>query len=180
MTAGRIKQWAKQAARRAALAATLVLPTLAQAQQAIPGPADPHRWQLNMGRGVTPLSHSAYDAHMYVLWACVIIGVLVFGAMAYAIFKFRKSKGAVAAQFTHNMTAEVIWTTVPVLILIGLCIPATQGLMKMYDTRDAEITVKVTGYQWMWKYEYLGQDVEFTSRLDRKHDEVRQSGVDAR
>ena len=176
MTPGRIKQWAKQAA----LAATLALPTLAQAQQALQGPADPHRWQLNMGRGVTPLAHSAYDAHMYVLWACAIIGVIVFGAMAYAIFKFRKSKGAVPAQFTHNMTAEVIWTTVPVLILIALCIPATRGLMRMYDTRDSEITVKVTGYQWMWKYEYLGQDVEFTSRLDRKHDEVRQSGVDAR
>ncbi len=180
MTPGRIKQWAKQGARLAALVATLALPTLALAQQAVQGPADPHRWQLNMGRGVTPLSHAAYDAHMYVLWACVAIGVIVFGAMAYAMFKFRKSKGAVPAQFTHNMTAEIIWTTVPVLILIGLCIPATQGLMKMYDTRDSEITVKVTGYQWMWKYEYMGQDVEFTSRLDRKHDEVRQSGVDAR
>ena len=176
MTPGRIKQWVKQVA----VAATLALPMLAQAQQAVAGPADPHRWQLNMGRGVTPLSHSAYDAHMYVLWACVIIGLIVFGAMAYAIFKFRKSKGAVPAQFTHNMTAEIIWTTVPVLILIGLCIPATQGLMRMYDTRDSEITVKVTGYQWMWKYEYLGHEVEFTSRLDRKHDEVRQSGVDAR
>ena len=127
MTPGRIKQWVKQVA----VAATLALPMLAQAQQAVAGPADPHRWQLNMGRGVTPLSHSAYDAHMYVLWACVIIGLIVFGAMAYAIFKFRKSKGAVPAQFTHNMTAEIIWTTVPVLILIGLCIPATQGLMRM-------------------------------------------------
>ena len=117
---------------------------------------------------------------MYVLWACVIIGLIVFGAMAYAIFKFRKSKGAVPAQFTHNMTAEIIWTTVPVLILIGLCIPATQGLMRMYDTRDSEITVKVTGYQWMWKYEYLGEDVAFTSRLDRKSDQIRQSKVDAR
>jgi len=176
MTPGRIKQWVKWAA----LAAMATLPMLALAQEAAKGPADPHRWQLNMGQGVTPLSHAAYDAHMYVLWACVIIGVIVFGAMGYAMFKFRKSKGAVAAQFTHNMTAEVIWTVVPVLILIGLCIPATQGLMRMYDTRDSEITVKVTGYQWMWKYEYMGQDVEFTSRLARKHDEVRQSGVDAR
>jgi cytochrome c oxidase subunit II len=67
-----------------------------------------------------------------------------------------------------------------VLILIGLAFPATSGLMRMYDTRDAEMTVKVTGYQWMWKYEYLGEGVEFTSRLDRKSDEVRQSGVDAR
>lgn len=167
MTPGRIKQWA--------LALALAAPTLAFAQS-----ADPHRWQLNMARGVTPSSNAAYDAHMIVLWTCLAIGVVVFGAMAYAMFKFRKSKGAVPAQFTHNMTAEIIWTVVPVLILIALSFPATRGLMRMYDTRDAEMTVKVTGYQWMWKYEYMGQDVAFTSRLDRKSDEVRQSGIDPR
>lgn len=147
------------------------LPLLASAQS-----ADPHRWQLNMGRGVTATSENAYHAHMWVLWVCVIIGVIVFGAMAYAIFTFRKSKGAVAAQFSHNTKAEVIWTVIPVLILIGLAFPATSSLIKMYDTRDAEMTVKVTGYQWMWSYEYLGENVTFTSRLDRKSEELRQSG----
>ena len=83
-------------------------------------------------------------------------------------------------EFTHSTRLEIIWTAVPVLILIGLAFPATSGLMRMYDTRDAEMTVKVTGYQWMWKYEYLGEGVEFTSRLDRRSEEVRQSGVDAR
>ena len=162
------------------MAAALALPMLARAQDAA-SHADPHRWQLNMAPGVTPTSHAAYDAHMIVLWICVVIGILVFGAMAYAMFKFRKSKGAVPDKdFTHSTRLEIIWTALPVLILIGLAFPATSGLMRMYDTRDAEMTVKVTGYQWMWKYEYLGEGVEFTSRLDRKSDEVRQSGVDAR
>ena len=163
-----------------ALAAALALPMLAQAQDAA-SHADPHRWQLNMAPGVTPTSQAAYDAHMIVLWICVVIGILVFGAMAYAMFRFRKSKGAVPdKEFTHSTRLEIIWTAVPVLILIGLAFPATSGLMRMYDTRDAEMTVKVTGYQWMWKYEYLGEGVEFTSRLDRRSEEVRQSGVDAR
>ena len=160
-----------------AVAAALALPMLAQAQDAATH-ADPHRWQLNMARGVTPTSHAAYDAHMIVLWICVVIGILVFGAMAYAMFKFRKSKGAVPdTDFTHSTKLEVMWTAIPILILIGLAFPATHGLMRQYDTRDAEMTVKVTGYQWMWKYEYLGEGVEFTSRLDRDSDRIRQAGV---
>ncbi|MBE2211165.1 MAG: cytochrome c oxidase subunit II [Xanthomonadaceae bacterium] len=151
------------------------LPTMAWAQA-----ADPHRWQLNMGRGVTPTSHAAYEAHMWVLWICVVIGLIVFGAMAYAIFKFRRSKGAVAATFSHNTTAELIWTVIPVVILIVLAFPATKNLIKMYDTRNAEMTVKVTGFQWMWMYEYLGEDVALTSRLDSRSDEIRQSGMNAR
>ena len=173
MTPGRFKSGA---AKRLALAAALALPMLAQAQEAA-NHADPHRWQLNMAPGVTPTSHAAYDAHMIVLWICVVIGVIVFGAMAYAMFKFRKSKGAVPDKgFTHSTKLEAVWTTLPVLILIGLAFPATHGLMRQYDTRDATMTVKVTGYQWMWKYEYLGEDVSYTSRLDRKSDELRQSG----
>ena len=92
--------------------AAMALPLAVQAQEAA-GSADPQRWQLNMGRGVTPTAHAAYDAHMITLWICVIIGLLVFGAMAFAMFKFRKSKGAVAATFSHNTTAEIIWTVVP-------------------------------------------------------------------
>jgi cytochrome c oxidase subunit 2 len=175
MTPGRFKTGA-----RALSALAVALPVLAHAQDAA-NHADPHRWQLNMAPGVTPTSQAAYDAHMIVLWMCVIIGILVFGAMAYAMFKFRKSKGAVPDRdFTHSTKLEIIWTAVPVLILIGLAFPATSGLMRMYDTREAEMTVKVTGYQWMWKYEYLGEGVGFSSRLDRRSDDVRQSGVDAR
>ena len=164
----------KQLALAAAMALTL---PLVQAQDPAAGPADPQRWQLNMGPGVTPTSQAAYDAHMVVLIVCVVIGIIVFGAMAIAMFKFRKSKGAVAdTSFTHSTKLEVVWTAIPVLILIGLAFPATSGLLRMYDVRDSAMTVKVTGYQWMWKYEYLGEDVSFTSRLDRQHDALRQSG----
>ena len=171
MTFGRFKQRAL-----AALALTC-LPLLATAHTHFAGSADPHPWQLNMREGVTPTAHAAYDAHMIVLWICVVIGVLVFGAMAVAIFKFRKSKGAVPdTSFVHSTKLEAIWTAIPVLILIGLAFPATSGLLRMYDVRDAAMTVKVTGYQWMWKYDYLGEGVGFSSRLNRKHDELRQSG----
>ena len=146
------------------------------AQAALAQSADPKEWQLNMGKGVTHTSRMAWDAHMVALWVCTVIGVLVFGAMAYAMFKFRRSKGAVAKQFSHNTKAEIIWTVIPIVILVVMAWPATAKLIAMYDTRDSEMTVKITGYQWMWKYEYLGEDVVFTSRLDRKSDEVRQSG----
>ena len=146
------------------------------AQAAWAQTADPKEWQLNMGKGVTHTSRMAWDAHMVALWVCTVIGVLVFGAMAYAMFKFRRSKGAVAKQFSHNTKAEIIWTVIPIVILVVMAWPATAKLIAMYDTRDSEMTVKITGYQWMWKYEYLGEDVVFTSRLDRKSDEVRQSG----
>lgn len=155
-----------------AACALLLAPALAWAQS-----ADPKPWQLNMGKGVTTSAQHAYDAHMIALWVCVVIGVIVFGAMAYAMVKFRHSKGAVAAQFSHNTTAEIIWTVIPILILVVMAWPATAKLIAMYDTRDSEMTVKITGYQWMWKYEYLGQDVVFTSRLDRESDRIRQSGT---
>jgi cytochrome c oxidase subunit 2 len=161
------KGWFK---RWMAAVALMAAPMLAWAQS-----ADPQRWQLNMGRGVTATSQNAYDAHMIVLWVCVVIGIIVFAAMGYAMFKFRKSKGAVAAQFSHNTTAEIIWTVIPVILLVVMAWPATTKLIAMYDTRNAEMTVKVTGYQWMWKYEYLGEGVEFTSRLDRESDRLRQN-----
>ncbi len=163
--------WGKVCKAGLALAA-MALPMAAWAQS-----ADPARWQLNMGKGVTHTARMAWDAHMVVLVVCTVIGVLVFGAMTYAIFKFRKSKGVVPAQFSHNTKAEVIWTVIPIIILVVMAWPATAKLIAMYDTRDSEMTVKITGYQWMWKYEYLGEGVEFTSRLDRKSDEVRQSGA---
>ena len=162
------KGWWK---RWMAAGALLAAPALAWAQS-----ADPHRWQLNMGRGVTASSQNAYEAHMIVLIVCVVIGVIVFGAMGYAMFKFRRSKGAVAAQFSHNTTAEVIWTIVPIIILIVMVWPATAKLIAQYDTRDSTMTVKVTGYQWLWKYEYLGENVALTSRLDRASEAMRQSG----
>jgi cytochrome c oxidase subunit 2 len=147
--------------------------------------SDPQPWQLNMAPGVTETSAEVYRLHNLILGICVVIGVLVFGAMGYAMFAFRKSKGAVAAQFSHNTVAEVIWTVVPIVILIAMAWPATRTLFRMYDTTQSEMTVKVTGYQWMWRYEilnYRGEPtaVNFVSRLDRESDATRQldSGKD--
>jgi len=158
----RLKQWMGGAA-------ALLVSAGAGAQS-----ADPKPWQLNMGRGVTTTAQHAYDAHMLALWICVAIGLIVFGAMAVAMFRFRKSRGVTPAQFTHNTTAEIIWTVVPIVILVAMAVPATRKLIAMYDTRDSEMTVKVTGVQWMWRYEYMGEDVSLTSRLDRESDRLRQ------
>ena len=172
--------WTNWGRTLAALPLVALLPMAAMAQS-----ADPVPWQLNMGKGVTASSQNAYDAHMLALWICVAIGLIVFGAMAYAMFKFRKSKGAKPdVDFTHSTKLEIIWTVVPVALLVLMAFPATSKLIAMYDTRDSAMTVKVKGYQWLWKYEYMaekpGDVVSFTSRLDRKSDEIRQSGVDAR
>lgn len=137
-------------------------------------------WGLNMPRGVTPLSYEVYDLHMLILWICVAIGILVFGIMLYSILKHRKSQGAVAAQFHESTALEILWTVIPFLILIGIAIPATRTLIAMEDTSDADITVKVTGYQWKWQYDYLEDDISFFSSLDSESNQARQlaSGID--
>jgi cytochrome c oxidase subunit 2 len=144
----------------------------------------PEPWQLNMTRGVTDTAAAAYKMHMIMLWVCVVIGVIVFGAMGYAMLKFRKSKGAVPdTTFVHSTKIEIIWTTIPVLILIGMAYPATAYLVQAMDTRNAEMTVKVTGYQWKWRYEiveYKGvqQPVNFLSSLDFDSNKARQGYID--
>ena len=137
---------------------------------------------LNLRVGVTELSREIYGLHMLILWICVAIAVAVFAVMIYSIATFRKSKGAVPATFDHNTKAEVIWTVIPVLILVGMAVPAAKTLVKIDDTRGSELTVKVTGYQWKWQYEYVGEGVSFFSTLSRAHDEARQldSGIDPR
>jgi cytochrome c oxidase subunit 2 len=137
---------------------------------------------LNLRVGVTELSREIYDLHMLILWICVAIAVAVFGVMIYSIATFRKSKGAVPATFDHNTKAEVIWTVIPVMILVGMAIPAAKTLVKIDDMRDSDLTIKVTGYQWKWQYEYVDQGVSFYSTLARSSDEARQldSGIDPR
>jgi cytochrome c oxidase subunit 2 len=139
-------------------------------------------FEINMPVGVTTTSKDVYELHMLILWWCVGIAVLVYSAMIYAIVNFRKSAGVKAAKFSHNSTAEVIWTVIPAVILIGMAIPAAETLVRMEDTRDSELTIKVTGYQWQWHYEYLDQDVAFFSLLDRESNEARRldSGIDPR
>ena len=122
-------------------------------------------YEMNLVRGVTDASRDAFDMHMISLWVCVAIGVVVFGAMFYAMFAFRKSRGAVAANFQENTTVEVVWTIIPFIILIAMAVPATRSLLTLEDTSNPELTIKVTGYQWRWQYEYLDQDVSFFSNL---------------
>ncbi|HEX5755476.1 MAG TPA: cytochrome c oxidase subunit II [Arenimonas sp.] len=166
-----ITQAAARGKRLLALGAGLLASSAALA-------AEPVRWQLNMPEGVTRTAENAYSMHMIMLWICVFIGLVVFGAMAVAMFKFRKSQGAKPdTNFTHSTLLEVIWTAIPILILVVMAVPATTRVMEQYDAKGHEMTVKVTGYQWMWRYEYVGEGVNFVSRLDRESDRIRQSGV---
>ncbi len=120
---------------------------------------------LNMPVGVTPISREAYELHMLILIICVIIGIIVFGAMLISILKHRKSLGHEPAQFHHSTKAEIAWTVIPSIILVAFAVPATNALIKMEDTSEADMTLKVTGYQWKWKYEYLEDGVTIYSNL---------------
>jgi cytochrome c oxidase subunit 2 len=134
-------------------------------------------WDLNLKPGVTDLSHEAYRLHMLILGICTAIAVAVFGAMIYSLVSFRKSQGAKAdTTLTHSTTVEIIWTVIPIAILVFMAIPAARALIKIEDTRNSQLTVKVTGYQWKWQYEYLGKGVSFFSTLDRASNATRQTG----
>jgi len=136
---------------------------------------------LNMTQGVTDISRKIYSLHMLIFWVCVIIGVVVFGVMIYSLLKFRKSQNAVAdTTMVHNTKVEVIWTVIPVAILVAMAVPAANTLVQLEDTRNTELTIKVTGYQWGWQYDYLDNGVVFFSRLTREADAARRlaSGTD--
>ena len=136
---------------------------------------------LNMREGVTEISRRIYSVHMLIFWVCVVIAVIVFGFMIWSIVKFRKSKGAVAdTTLVHNTKVEIMWTIVPALILVAMAVPAARTLVAIEDTRDTQLTIKVTGYQWGWHYDYLDNGVSFFSRLERKANDARRllSGVD--
>lgn len=122
-------------------------------------------WNLNMPEGVTEISHQVYGLHMTVMGACFVAAILVYGLIMYSLIKHRKSKGAKASQFHESTTVEVVWTALPLLILIILAVPATKTLIAMEDSRESEMTIKVTGFQWKWHYEYIGEDVGFYSTL---------------
>src|ERR1700749_5021692 len=136
---------------------------------------------LNMTQGVTAMSRQIYGLHMLMFWLCVAIAVVVFGVMAYSIFTFRKSRGAVPdTTLLHSTVVEIIWTIVPIAILVATAVPAATTLIKTEDLRNSQLTIRVTGFQWGWNYEYLNNGVSYFSRLDRASDAGRQlgSGVD--
>ncbi len=130
-------------------------------------------YALNMTESVTPIGRELYGLHMLVFWICVIIGAIVFGVMAWSIFHHRKSKGAQAANFHESTTVEIIWTVVPLVILIGIAIPATGTLLDLEDAKtNADINLQVTGIQWKWKYTFVDEDVSFISSLAQSSRDV--------
>lgn len=123
-------------------------------------------YALNLMEGVTKVSNDIYDLHMLILWICVLIGIAVFGTIFYSIYHHRKSKGHEAAHFHENTTVEIIWTIIPTLILVGMAIPATKTMLELDDVQESEMSIKVTGKQWYWDYQYLDSGVHFESHLD--------------
>ncbi|MEN9705963.1 MAG: hypothetical protein RLZZ393_1842 [Pseudomonadota bacterium] len=148
---------------------------------AFAAPAAHAEWALNMTRGVTDISRDVYSLHMTILWWCTAIAVFVFGWMIVSLVKFRKSKGAVPdTAMVHSTKAEIIWTIIPVAILVVLAVPSARTLIAIEDASKTQLTVKVTAYQWKWQYDYLDKGVSFFSTLKRDSDAARQmnSGVD--
>ncbi|HEX7034697.1 MAG TPA: cytochrome c oxidase subunit II [Pseudomonadales bacterium] len=131
---------------------------------------------LNMPVGVSETSRIVYDLHMLILWICVVIGIGVFGVILWSIIHHRKSAGHQPASFHENTRLEIVWTLIPVLILIGMAWPATTTLIDMYDTGGEDMTVEVRGYQWRWQYKYLDEDLNsqfsFFSNLATPAEEI--------
>ncbi len=141
-----------------------LLRAMAAMALALPGPAFAAR-EWNLQTPVTPVARQMYDLHAFIFWVCVVIFVAVFGVMFYSIFKHRKSVGHEAHQFHENTTVEVVWTVIPFVILLFVAFPATKTVLAMKDTSAPGLTVKVTGYQWKWSYDYLQDGVSFYSNL---------------
>jgi len=152
------------------LARLLGMALLAGAGQALAA------WKMNMTEGVTPISHEVYGLHMMVLWLVTLVGIAVFAVMIYSMIKHRKSKGVTPAKFHESTLVEVIWTTVPFLVLVGVAIPATKTLLALENNDDSDLSIKITGYQWKWKYDYLDQNISYFSSLDQASNEARQVG----
>jgi cytochrome c oxidase subunit 2 len=132
---------------------------------------------LNMTEGVSILSKEIYGLHMEIFYWCVAIGVVVFGVMIYSLIKFRKSQGAKPdTTLVHSTKVEIIWTVIPIMILVAMAVPTARGLIKIENMEGATLDIKVTGYQWKWEYEYLGQNVSFFSTLKRDSNVARQLG----
>jgi cytochrome c oxidase subunit II len=167
-----------------ASALALCLATLGWAAKAGASAGSPNTSDgYNLPLGVTSLSHQIYKLHMEVFWVCVAIAVVVFGVMIYALVKFRHSQGAVAdTTMVHSTKVEIVWTIIPVVILVAMAIPAAKVILFMEDTRNSELSIRVTAYQWKWQYQYMdaGEGVNFFSTLARDSNFARQlnSGID--
>jgi cytochrome c oxidase subunit 2 len=128
--------------------------------------------QYNLQPPQSTIAHQIYDLHTLIMWIIAGIFVVVFGAMTYAIVMHRKSVGHKAEQFHENTTVEIIWTVIPFLILIGMAWPATKTVIEMKDTSNPDITIKATGYQWKWGYDYLQEGISFYSTLSTPREQI--------
>jgi len=136
--------------------------------------------QLNMQTPVTPIAAQIYSLHTLLLVICLVIFVAVFGVMFYSILKHRKSLGHKPATFHESTTVEIAWTVVPFLIVIGMALPATKTVVAMKDTSNADLTIKATGMQWKWGYDYLkgeGEGISFLSNLATPREQVTDSAL---
>jgi len=138
---------------------------------------------FNLPQGVTDLSRDIYDLHMLVFWICVGIALVVFGAMIYSMLKFRRSQGAVAdTSMVHSPSVEIVWTIIPIVILVFMAVPAAETILDIEDTRNSELSIRVTGYQWKWQYQYMGDadGIGYFSTLAQDSNFARQlhSGID--
>ncbi len=145
---------------------------LALLAESIHAAAEPDPWQLNMYEGVTPISKDIYSLHMTAMWVCAAIGVVVFGVMIYALINHRKSRGYKPASFHDNTRLEIIWSIIPFMILVGLAIPATRILINLEDSSEADVTIKVVGYQWKWQYQYMDQGISYFSNLSTPYAQI--------
>ena len=160
------------------LAASAWAATAAHAVKDLPG--GPAVNQLNLHPAVTKIAEEQAWLHWFMLIACTVIFVAVFGVMFYSIWKHRKSVGHKAANFHESVTVEIIWTIVPFIIVIAMALPATKLLVASKDTTNADLTIKTTGYQWKWGYDYIngeGEGIGFVSTLDSSHREMSNNGA---
>lgn len=135
-------------------------------------------YDVNIPQPASPIATQIYGLHMYILWVCAIIFVVVFGFMFYSIFKFRKSNGAKPDVNFHESTLiEIIWTIIPFIILIAMAVPATKTILEMKDTSSPDLTVKVTGFQWGWRYDYSSEGFGFYSNLTTPWSQIGQPGT---
>jgi cytochrome c oxidase subunit 2 len=167
-------------ARRAALALAALSGTSAAVAAAVNDlPGGPAVNQLNLHPAVTRIAADVSSLHIAMMVICLVIFVAVFGVMFYSIFKHRKSLGHKPAQFHESVAVEIAWTVVPFIIVIGMGAMATRGVVAMKDTTNADITIKATGYQWKWGYDYLkgeGEGISFLATLDASHRMMSDSG----
>jgi cytochrome c oxidase subunit 2 len=166
---------------RTTINASRMCVSLAAALMALAAPSAQAAWTLNMTPGISALSRQIYDLHMLMFWWCVGIAIPVFGFMIYSMMRFRKARGAVAdTHLLHSTRVEVMWTIVPVLILISMAVPAARVLVETENSSGSQLAIRVTGYQWKWGYEYVGSGVTVLSTLSRDSDHARQleSGID--